>query len=94
MPTDKLSMRSFSNFETNIREEIANLKSIDKKIVCWLSSKGGEQDDLDFVEYRKKSSISLSAIEKTQSNFTKSRPISNLELCRSLFHNDMYRKAL
>ena len=69
LPTDKLSMRSFSKYEANIEEEIANLKSIDKKIVGWLSAKGGDRDDSDFVEYRKESSMSLSTIEKAQSNY-------------------------
>ena len=69
LPTDKLSMKSFLKYETNIEEELANLKSIDKKIVITLSAKGGDQDHLEFIEYRKESSISLSEIEKAQSNY-------------------------
>ena len=69
LPTEKPSWRSFSSLETNIEAETANLHSINKKIAGWFKSKGGETDDLDFVDYRKKASVALSTIEKARNDY-------------------------
>ena len=69
LPTEKPSWRSFSSLETNIEAETANLHSINKKIAGWFKSKGGENDDLDFVDYRKKASVVLSTIEKARNDY-------------------------
>merc|ERR1711989_180003 len=66
LPKDKLSMRQFSKLETNIEKEIANLQTLDKKIVVWLKSKGSSRNDSDFEEYKKESVVLLSAIGNAQ----------------------------
>ena len=55
--------------ETNIEAETANLHGITKKIGALLTAKGGEFDDSDFVEYRKKASTLLSEIEKARGDY-------------------------
>ena len=69
LSTEKPSWRSFSGLETNIEAETANLHGITKKIGALLTAKGGEFDDSDFVEYRKKASTLLSEIEKARGDY-------------------------
>ena len=69
LPTDKLSWRLFSKLETNIETETANLHGITKKIGGLLKSKGGDQTDPEFVQYRKVASMALSALETAQNDY-------------------------
>ena len=57
LPTDKLSHRSFTKIEAACEAEFTNLNIIDKKIIQWFVSKGGDDRELDFVEYMKRSSV-------------------------------------